>query len=72
MDLRFFVREGEGSNLSVSNYLVWDGGHWRDSVSSARVDPTLNGYLDKSGEDKQEGCAKAQDGWPPTPMALPG
>jgi len=26
----------------------------------------------KSGEGKQEGCAKAQDGWPPTPIALPG
>jgi hypothetical protein len=34
------------------------------TVSSARVDPALNGYLKKSGEGKQEGCAKAQDGWP--------
>ena len=28
---------------------------------------SLNGYLEKSGEGKQEGWAKAQDGWPPTP-----
>ena len=44
-----------------------DEGQWCDSVSSARVNPALNGYLEKSGEGKQEGCAKAQDGWPPAP-----
>ena len=52
---------------NTTNSSVWDGGQWRDSVSLARVDPALNGYLEKSGEGKQEGCAKAQDGWPPTP-----
>ena len=51
----------------MTSYLVWDGGQWRDSVSSARVDPALNGYLEKSGEGKQEGCVKAQDGWSPNP-----
>jgi len=60
-----------GSILVVTSYLVWDRGLWRDSVSSARVDPALNGYLEKSGEGKQEGCVKAQNGWPPTPIALP-
>ena len=25
-------------------------GQWRDSVSSVRVNPALNGYLEKSGE----------------------
>ena len=58
---------GTGSIPVVTSYLVWDGGQWRDSVSSARVDPALNGYLEKSGESKQEGCVKAQDGWPPAP-----
>ena len=53
-------------NPSVANCSVWDGGQWRDSVSLAKVDPALNGYLEKSGEGKQEGCAKVQDGWPST------
>ena len=57
---------GTGSIPIVTSYLVWDGGQWRDSVSSAIVHPDLNGYLEKSGEGKQEGCAKAQNGWPPT------
>ena len=51
-----------GSIPVVTSYLVWDGGQWCDSVSSARVDPALNGYLEKSEESKQEGCVKAQDG----------
>ena len=59
LDLRSFVREGEGSNTNVPNYLFWDGDQLRDSVGSARVDPALNGYLEKSGEGKQEGCAKS-------------
>ena len=41
-------------------------GHWCNSVSPSRVDPALNVYLEKSGEGKQEGCAKAKDGCPPT------
>ena len=61
------VWEDTGSNPSVPNSSVWDGGQWRDSVSLARVNPALNGYMAKSGEGKQEGCAKAQDGWPPPP-----
>ena len=52
LDSRSFVLECEGSTASVPNYLIWDGGHWRDSVSSASVDPALNGYLEKSGEGK--------------------
>ena len=58
---------GTGSIPVVASYLVWDGGQWLDSVSSARVDPALNGYLKRSGEGKHERCVKAQDGWPPTP-----
>ena len=61
-----FVCKDAGSNPGVPNRSVWDGSQWRDSVSLARVYPALNGYLEKSGEGKQEGCAKAQDGWPPT------
>ena len=67
LDSGSLVWEDAGSSPSVPNSSVWDGGQWRDSVSLARVDPALNGYLEKSGEGKQEGCAKAQDGWPPTP-----
>ena len=72
LDSGSFVWEDTGSNPGVPNSSVWDGGQWRDSVSLARVDPALNGYLEKSGEGKQEGCAKAQDGWPPTPHCAPG
>ena len=71
VDSGSFVREVAGSNPSVANCSVWDGGQWRDSVSLARVDPALNVYQEKSGDGKQEGCAKAQDGCPP-PIALPG
>ena len=73
LNLGSFVREGESSNPSVLSYLVLSGDQWRDSVSSAKVDPALNGYPEKSGEGKQEGCAKAQDGWLRTPaIAVPG
>ena len=47
---------GTGSIPVGTSYLVWDGGQLCDSVSSARVDPALNGYLEKSGEGKQEVC----------------
>ena len=67
LDSISLVWEDAGSNPSVPNSSVWDGGQWCDSVSLARVDPALNGYLEKSGEGKQEGCAKAQVGWPPAP-----
>ena len=67
LDLGSFARESEGSNPSVPNYLVWDRGQWRHSVSSAEVDPALNEYLEKSYEGKQEEFAKAQGGWPPSP-----
>ena len=66
LDSGSFVWEDAGSNPGVPNSSVWDGSQWRDSVSLARVDPALNGDPEKSGEGKQEGCAKAQDGWPPT------
>ena len=49
---RILCLRGRGFESSVPNYLVWDGGQWRDSVSSARFDPALNGYLEKSGEGK--------------------
>ena len=55
----------------LTSYLVWDGGQWRDSVSSARVDPALNGFLEKSGEGKQEGFVKAEDRWHPAPPPPP-
>ena len=58
---------GTDSIPVVTSYLVWKGGQWCNSVSSARVDPALNGYLEKSGEGQQEGFVKAQDGWPPAP-----
>ena len=65
--MRILCLWGTGLILGVTGHFVWDGGQWRDSVSSARVDPALNGYLEKPGEGKQERCAKAQDGWPLTP-----
>ena len=67
LDSGSFVWEDADSNPSVPSYLVWHGSRWRDSVSLARVDPALNGYLEKSRKGKQEGCAKAQDGCPPPP-----
>ena len=48
-----------GSIPGVVSFLVWDAGQWCDPVSLARVNPALNGYLEKSGEGKQEGFAKA-------------
>ena len=72
LDLGSFVWEDKGSNPSLPNYLVWDGGQWGDSVILARANPALNEYLEKSGEGKQEWCTKAQDGWPQPPTALPG
>ena len=38
------------------------------TVSSATVHQALNWYLEKSGEGKQEGFAKAEDGRSPTPL----
>ena len=67
LDSGSLVWEDAGSNPSVPNSSVWDGGQWRDCVSLARVDPALKGYLEKSGEGKQEECVKAQDGRPPAP-----
>ena len=45
-----FVREDRGSSPGVASYLDWNEGRWCDSVSSTRVNPALNGYLEKSGE----------------------
>ena len=64
--LGIICSRGSGSIPGVVSYWVWDGGQWCDSVRSARVVPALNGYLEKFGEGKQEGCAKAQDGLPPS------
>ena len=61
------VRDDTGLSFVVAGYFSLERGQWRDSVSLARVDPVLNGYLEKSGEGKQEGCVKTQDSWPPTP-----
>jgi len=36
-------------------------------TSSARVNPGLIGHLEKSGESKEQGWAKAQNVGPPTP-----
>ena len=72
LDLGSLVRDGEGSNPSVPNYLISDGGEWRDSVSSTRVDPALNGNLEKSGEGKEEGLKKHRMAGPHPPIALPG
>ena len=41
--------EVRGSSPGVAAYLVWNGGQECDSVSSARVNPALNGYLEDSG-----------------------
>jgi hypothetical protein len=59
--------------------VIWFGSEVSSvTVSSARVNPTLNRYLEKPGEGEQEGCAKAKDGWPPNPycgeteISIPG
>ena len=36
------------SSPDVTDYLVWNKDQWCDSVSSARVNPSLNAYLEKS------------------------
>ena len=59
-----------GSSLGVAGYLVWDGSECCYAVSSARIHPALNGYLEKSGEGKQERYVKAKNGWPPTSVLL--
>ena len=58
LDLKFLVLEDKGSSLGVNGYYFWNEGQWRESVSSARFDSALNGYLEKSGEGKQEGCVE--------------
>jgi hypothetical protein len=58
---------GHGFDPGRSQLFGLDAGQYRDLVSLASVTPSLNEYLEKSGEGKQEGCAKAQDGWPPAP-----
>ena len=63
--MRILCQRGTGSIPVVVIYLVWDGGQRRDSVTSARVNPALHGYLEKFGEGKQERFVKAQDDWPP-------
>ena len=42
------------------------------SVSSARIDPALNGCFEKSEEYKHERCAKVLGSWPQSPLALSG
>jgi len=71
-ELHLECTKGGGSIPGVVGYWVWNGGQWRDSVNSARTEPALNSYLGKTGESKQEDCAKAQVGWSPTPIPLPG
>ena len=46
---------------------VWDGGQWRDSVNSDRVDPVRNGYL---GKVKRKGVRKHRMVVPP--IVIPG
>ena len=60
------LSEGHGFNSWRGLLFGLEGGRWRDSISSARVDSALNGYMEKSGEGKHEGCATVQDGWPST------
>ena len=65
---------GTGSIPVVTSYLAWDEGQWRDSVSSSRVDPALNGYLEKSGEGKSGRVCESTVWFAPNPppIALPG
>jgi len=47
----------------LASLVIWfEQGQWRDSVSSTRVNPNLNGYIEKSGESKQEVYVITQDG----------
>ena len=63
-DLKSFVSKDRGWSPRVAANLVSKASQWRDSLSLARLTPTLNECLEKSGEGKQEGCAKAEDGSP--------
>ena len=65
LNLESFVLEDKGSSPGVAGYLVCNGAQWRGSVSLARVNPAINRYLEKSGEGKEEECAKAQDSQTP-------
>ena len=58
---KYFDREDRGSNPGVAGYLLCNRDQLRDSLCSTRVDRTLNGYLEKSGEDEQEVRSNAQD-----------
>ena len=49
-------------SLTRFGHLVWNSVLLRDSVTSARVNPALDGCLEQSGRGKQEECAKVQDG----------
>ena len=56
----------------VTSYLVWDGGQWRHSVSSARVDPALNGTWRNLEKLTRKGVLKHRIVGPQPPIALPG
>ena len=49
--------EGPGLESWCGQLFGLGRSQWRDSVSSARVDSVLNGYLEKSEQGKLEGCA---------------
>ena len=56
------VHKDKGSNLGVAGYFVWNGGGWRDSVSSTRIESALNGYLAKCGKVNRKGLRKHRMG----------
>jgi hypothetical protein len=66
LDLESFVQRVGVRFLVWPVIWFWTGVSGVTLLSGARVDPALNGYREISGEGKQEGCAKAQDGWPHT------
>ena len=49
---RILWPRGRGFEFLCTQLYSWGSDHWRDSVSLARVNPALYGYLEKSGEGK--------------------
>ena len=61
-----------GSNPSVHNSSVWDGGQWRDSVSLARVNPALMGTWRNLGKVNRKGVRKQRMAGAQPPTIFPG
>jgi len=55
LELKSFISEDGGRSLGVAGYLVSTWAKWLESVSSYRVEPALDGYLEESGKLNRNG-----------------